>query len=256
MKDRAFQIALALTCAALALPAAAAAFGDSFPSVKQNPADSLARYAIDEYQYDTATRCTNSVRAGMSSLQRWLERHAAGTSWGIMRCEKWGKGSASLHAEGRAIDWALNARIPTERRAARRLISLLLATDKAGNTHALARRMGVQEIIFDCQGWFSGSDGMRPYSACFNREGKARKRVDDSTAHRNHVHIGLNRDGAAKRTSFWLAPDRQRQLPPAEVPEPVSQPIPPGKPGEPVQPATPATGDHDNDPNHEDPQPE
>jgi hypothetical protein len=27
--------------------------------------------------------------------------------------------------------------------------------------------------------------------------------VDDTTAHRNHIHIGLSRLGARKLTSFW-----------------------------------------------------
>ena len=57
--------------------------------------------------------------------------------------------------------------------------------------------MGVQEIIFNCRSWFSGSDGMEPYSAC---EGG---RVDRTTAHKDHVHIGLNIAGAAATTSFW-----------------------------------------------------
>ena len=32
--------------------------------------------------------------------------------WGSYRCEKWGKGQASLHAENRAIDWHLDVAYP------------------------------------------------------------------------------------------------------------------------------------------------
>ena len=91
---------------------------------------------------------------------------------------------------------------PADRRAARELIDLLLATDRAGNEHALARRMGIQEIIWDCRSWWSGSEGMDRYSLCFDRKGR-RVKVDDTSAHRDHVHIGLNRAGARMRTSFW-----------------------------------------------------
>jgi len=91
---------------------------------------------------------------------------------------------------------------PYGRVAARRLILELLATDKAGNTHALARRMGVQEIIWDCRSWWAGADRMGPYSVCYNRKGRKRK-VDDTTAHRDHLHIGLNWAGARNRTTFW-----------------------------------------------------
>ena len=95
-----------------------------------------------------------------------------------MRCERWGKNSASLHAEGRAVDWHLDAARPADRREARRLIDLWLATDRAGNEHALARRMGIQEIIWNCRSWWSGSDGMGKYSACYTERGKLRKRVN------------------------------------------------------------------------------
>jgi hypothetical protein len=124
-----------------------------------------------------------------------------------MRCEMWGKHSASLHAEGRAVDWHLDVHDPADKRAAKHLIAELLAPDALGRPAALARRMGVQEIIFDCRAWFGGGDtALSPYSACRDEH------VDDTTAHRNHVHLGLTRRGAAKRTSFWT-----RKAPPAEV---------------------------------------
>jgi hypothetical protein len=63
--------------------------------------------------------------------------------------------------------------------------------------------MGVQELIWNCKGWFSGDGGLRPYSACFDAKGKPRKNVDDTTAHRNHIHIGVNWAGARLKTSFW-----------------------------------------------------
>ena len=157
---------------------------------------------IEGYAYDEAKRCHSRPSPGALALVGWLDRHSRGSNWGIMRCSKLGKRNYSLHAEGRAVDWHLSAASPADRRDAGRLISLLLAPDEAGNRHALARRMGVQEIIWDCRSWWSGSDRMGPYSACFDRKGK-RKRVDVTSAHRDHVHIGLNLDGARKRTSFW-----------------------------------------------------
>ena len=32
-----------------------------------------------------------------------------------------------------------------------------------------------------------------------------RKRIDDTTAHRDHIHIGMTKAGAKGRTSFWTA---------------------------------------------------
>ena len=189
-------VAFAVLCLCLAMTGSAGAF----PSF--NPADRLAAKPIDDYGYDHAKRCVKRIPRGTLALQKWLESNVKGVSWGIMRCERWGKNSASLHAEGRAIDWHLDAHDPGDRRAARKLIGLLLAADKRGNEHALARRMGVQEIIWDCRSWWSGSEGMSRYSACFNRKGRPVK-VDDTTAHRDHVHLGLSRAGAQMLTSFW-----------------------------------------------------
>ena len=167
-----------------------------------NPADRLTRLPIDDYGYDKATRCRKRPSAGALALTAWLERHVAGVSWGIMRCER-----GSLHAEGRAVDWHLDASRPADRRAARRLVALLLATDRAGNPHALARRMGVQELIWNCRSWWSGAERMGRYSVCVDRRGRPRKHVNRTLGHRDHVHIGLTRAGARKRTSFWRSRD-------------------------------------------------
>jgi hypothetical protein len=189
---------LTLLMAALAAVPAGSALG-----VTGNPADRLADLPIDDYAYDHARECRRRPAAGALALVDWLERNARGVSWGIMRCEKWGRNSASLHAEGRAVDWNLDAARAADRREARRLIGLWLAGDSAGNEHALARRMGIQEIIWNCRSWWSGSDGMGEYSTCYTERGKRRKRIDRTEAHMDHIHIGLSRAGARKRTSFW-----------------------------------------------------
>jgi hypothetical protein len=126
-----------------------------------------------------------------------------------MRCEKLGKANFSLHSEGRALDWHLDVHNAGDRAEAKRLIDLFLAPDKNGTMHALARRMGIQELIWNCTGWFSGDGGMRPYSVCYDSNGKPRK-VDDTTSHRDHVHIGLNWAGARMKTSFWQSPVSKR----------------------------------------------
>ncbi|HEY8581924.1 MAG TPA: hypothetical protein VIL49_03225, partial [Capillimicrobium sp.] len=164
-----------------------------------------ARLPIDDVRYDRATRCSRADRPGVTAFAGWLDAHALGVSWGSYRCEKWGKDSASLHAEGRALDWHLSTHRAAERDEARRLITLLLAPDRRGNTTALARRMGVQEIIWACSYWGAGMSEFRPYSAC---EGKKGAKVDDTTAHRDHIHFGLSKPGANGLTSFWAAARR------------------------------------------------
>ena len=173
------------------------------PPVKGNPADALVDIPIEDFVYDRAARCKNRRNAGITALANWLGQNTRGVFWGSYRCEKWGKGSASLHAENRAIDWHLDAFNRADRRAADKLFRLLLAPDKLGNPQALARRMGVQELIWDCGYWGTGMTEFRPYSVCFKPNGKKRKRFDRTAAHQDHIHIGMTKRGAKGLTSFW-----------------------------------------------------
>ena len=180
----------------LTIPAAASAL----PSIKANPANKMLKRGLDPIQYDRATRCNGGhVFAGTYAMVNWLQHNASGVNWGEYRCEKWGKHEASIHSAGRAIDWH-----PSSMAAGRALVKLLLAADKDGNKAALARRMGIQGLIFNCKSWFGNWDGeMGNYSYCYGKNGKRKKNLDPTQAHMNHVHIELNNLGAKKQTTFW-----------------------------------------------------
>ena len=201
-----------LAALALGLSLLAAAPAAAFDLVPGNPADRLTRLPIDDERYDHATHCRRSPMPGTLALERWLGSHAGGSSWGIMRCEKLSEDNYSLHAEGRALDWHLDAARRADRREAQRIIDLMLAPDRAGNEHALARRMGIQEIIWNCRAWFSGAERFRPYSVCYDERGRRKRRVNRTLAHRDHIHFGLTRAGGRMLTSFWTrrAPRRAR----------------------------------------------
>ena len=193
----AVAVGLLLGCASV--PAAA---------LERNPADAkaLASQPIEQLHYDPAAKCVGKAQPGARALEKWLGRHWAGVPWGIYRCERWGRGSASVHSEGRAVDWHLDAGVGRQKRAATRLIEMLLAADRECNEAALARRMGVQGIIFNCRQWFGHGDSLEPYGYCFDRRGRRRHHLSRTEAHMDHVHIELNWAGARKRTSFWHSP--------------------------------------------------
>jgi hypothetical protein len=172
-------------------------------AARANPADELVDIPIEASVYDPATHCSSKTRPGVVELRHWLEDTVRGVFWGSYRCEKWGRHEASLHSESRAIDWHLDAAAPADRRAADELIGLFLAPDSVGNAQALARRMGVEELIWDCGYWAAGMAELQPYRPCFGKHGKPRRHVNVTVAHRDHVHIGMTRAGAAGRTSFW-----------------------------------------------------
>ena len=159
----------------------------------------LVSQALDSYDYDFARRCTGRAQRGTLALQSWLGDHVRGVTWGIYSCRRTRSGSSmSLHAEGRAVDWHLDVGKAADRAAANRLVSAFLAPDAAGRPAAMARRMGVQEIIWNCRVWSARQPtaGMRPYSVC----GRGASRT---MAHKDHLHIGLNWRGARERSSFW-----------------------------------------------------
>jgi hypothetical protein len=188
---------------AVAAPAGAFRLGYAAQPVAHNPADRLADLEPDAEVYDPATHCTRKPKPGMTAFVGWLTRHAGGVSWGTYRCEMWGPHEASLHAEGRAVDWHLDAGDAADRHEARRLIELFLAPDRIGTPHALARRMGIEEIIWDCSYWGAGMDDFVAYKPCLNKHDEVRKHVDRTIAHRNHIHFGLSKAGAMRRTSYW-----------------------------------------------------
>jgi hypothetical protein len=219
-----------MLCALAAAPAhALVKLPATISAVRGNPADALAALPIEDPHYDAATRCKNGTNPGMKKFVAWLQANAKGQFWGSYRCEKWGKGSASLHAENRAVDWHLDAARPADKREAKRLILLLLAPDKAGNQQALARRMGVEEIIWDCGYWSAGMSQFKPYSPCYAKSGRLRKKVNKTIAHRDHLHIGMTRTGAAGRTSFWT----RRAATPGTGNRGGSRPAPPPEPDTP-----------------------
>jgi hypothetical protein len=176
---------------------------DPLPPVTGNPADALLDQPIEGSRYDHASRCSKRTKPGVVAMTDWLAETTRGVFWGSYRCEKWGKRSASLHAENRAIDWHLDAAVEAEREAADELFRLLLAPDANGNPQALARRMGVQELIWDCGYWSAGMTTFAPYRPCYTKRGKLRKRVNKTIAHRDHIHIGMTKPGAKALTTFW-----------------------------------------------------
>lgn len=117
--------------------------------------------------------------------------------------------AGSEHHDGRAIDWMVSIRNREQAAYASALLGWLLATDRAGNRYANARRLGVMYLIWDEKilSLHSADRGWRPYRDCASRP----ERSSDSVCHRDHIHISLSWAGARARTSYWTkkvaAPD-------------------------------------------------
>lgn len=180
---------------------------DDNAPVPNNPADRLADRPLERlrgYFDEVPHGCKNVKRSGVTRFAAWLKRNTKrGSVGGRYRCENLGNGNGySFHSDGRALDFTLNANKAGDYAQARKLIALLLARDRLGKGAALARRMGIVEIIWDCSYWAqsqvdeeTGQTAFKQYFLCPTRS--------TSIAHRNHVHFSFTRAGAAGQTSFW-----------------------------------------------------
>jgi hypothetical protein len=155
--------------------------------------------APDGLSWDAPESCDSerfNGRAGTRRLRAYVEHW-----W--PRVETWGYGSdpcrASLHDEGRAVDLHLDVRSGKDRRAARQLKRFFLRKDSHGEPWAMARRFGLQELIWNCHIWVSAlADlGWQRYSRC-DEPGATR-----TDKHKNHVHIGQTWLGARNQTTAY-----------------------------------------------------
>jgi hypothetical protein len=155
---------------------------------------------IEDYaSYQPQTRCSPKAKPGTEVLARWLVRRYGGAVGGISRaCSRT---ATSEHAEGRALDWTLDATSGRGRRVARAFLRDAFATDRAGNPDALARRMGIMYVIWDDRMYpaWSGFEPERYLSSSCPR----RRRCSATLRHRNHVHVSLTRS-AARGTTSWF----------------------------------------------------
>jgi hypothetical protein len=190
---RARLIALAL---ALIAPMFAVVQLAGSPAAQAAPETPNFPAAIDSYAaYVGRDQCLGRVeQPGVQAVRQILNR-AYETHWSnIWRaCAS----RPSEHHEGRALDYGLDVGDPEENAIANDFLTWLLATDRHGNQHANARRLGVMHLIWNKRQWgsYRADEGWRPYS-CDGSPGDC---------HTNHIHISLSWAGARKQTSWWQA---------------------------------------------------
>lgn len=196
----------------LATPAAAA------PA----PTTPLFPRSIDAYaRSETESGCDPTTKPGAAEVVRILR--ATYGSWPGTNVTRACSPSNSGHEEGRAIDWMTNGRDAAQRDLAESFIAWLLAPDRYGNHHAMARRLGVSYLIWDSKKfylWNTGA-GWTEYSNCLSvRTGPEY----DNTCHRNHVHVSLSWAGANAQTTWYTQQGETRTTCPAAPPVASTQP--------------------------------
>ena len=136
-------------------------------------------------RYVPQTSCDPREKPGITAFKRIvMSTYPSGRDWGSVRnCTDDG---ISEHLEGRAWDWNVNVKNPTQFAQAAQLLTWL-TSDNGYN----ARRFGIMYIGYNSKIWgaYRVSEGWRP--------------LNNSNAHTDHVHFSFTWNGAQARTSFW-----------------------------------------------------
>src|SRR6478736_3696 len=213
---------------AVALPVLTVPLCVSSAAAVQAPPTRPLPGGLDVYvPYQAQTICDPVPRPGVVAFARLMTSHYGMGSLGLMgrTCGS----DVSEHYDGRAWDWMLNVRNPSQEAVAQAVLTWLTAPDKNGVKGAMARRFGIMYIIHNKKMWrsYAPERGWAPYSG--------------SSPHTDHIHFSFNYDGAAGRTSWWTGvPTRSylTTLPRAGSTLPTTPPTTPSTPTTPV-PATP-----------------
>ncbi len=187
---------IALAGALLVTPTAAHAAPPATPNFGRD---------IDDYQVrDPQTTCLPTEQPGVVDFRNLLNATYGNHDSGIQRgCHV---GGPSEHKEGRALDYGLGISNATERAQAQELLDWLLAPDRYGNPHAMARRLGIWYVIFNKQEWSAASSNKTwvPYSC--------NPGAETDECHVEHIHFSFGWAGAKRQTSWWTGSSSFRQL--------------------------------------------
>lgn len=131
------------------------------------------------FQYGIS--CDPNNKPGMLAFSAMISAHYNRPSGSMARpCVA---GARSMHHDGRAMDWPLNAYNAQDRAIGDAVAQWLTANDGE-----MARRFGVQSVIWNKQAWYSTLRYWMPF---------------DGHPHDDHIHFGFTWDGAMMRTSWW-----------------------------------------------------
>jgi peptidoglycan hydrolase-like protein with peptidoglycan-binding domain len=159
--------------------------------------------------YQEGTRCLTENQPGAVAFAKLLNATYGTRTYGILRkC-------AAEHGEGRALDWMINASNADQKALANALTRWLAAPDAQGRPGAMARRFGINYIIWNRQQWKAWAPE-RGWTAYYG-----------VSPHTDHIHFSFNWDGAYKRTSWWSGVAVTKPLTGPTVAAPAPIPLPP-----------------------------
>ena len=143
--------------------------------------------AIEPYSgYEANTVCNPKNTRGANKLARLIRQtYGDDEVIGMARDACY---TTSEHNDGRALDWMVDVSRRAQKAKADDFLKWLLATDRHGNKHAMARRL---EYVHHLQ------------PAHVARVRSRLEQLLGTNPHTDHIHISLGYDGSSGRSSFW-----------------------------------------------------
>jgi hypothetical protein len=163
----------------------------STPAIAAPTAPTFGSAIEDDAPYQPQQTCDAVAKVGVLKFRDMVLKAYPGTGdSGITRaCSDGGR---SEHKDGRAWDWTASVSNSKQVAQVNDLLHWLFATDKYGNKHAMARRLGIMYIIWNAKIWNAGSDHWDTYSCS-----------GTTACHKDHVHFSFGWAGALAKTSYW-----------------------------------------------------
>ena len=154
--------------------------GDATYPVPEPPTNEALPVEVDELgPFVRQVSCDPSDRPGVTAFAMLVFTHYGRPGYsGARPCVDY----MSFHHDGRALDWALSAYDPMDRRIADSAITWLTENDGE-----MAARFGIENIIWNFKIWDRWS-GWQNYAGA---------------PHDDHIHFAFTFDGAQARTSWW-----------------------------------------------------
>jgi len=151
-------------------------------------------------EYEGQLVCDPAAKPGTQQLADLIKATYGQdqTVWIPRACDV---GGQSEHKEGRALDWMTSVRDAQQRANAETFLNWLMGPDQFGVEYGNAMRLGVMYIGWNDRIWrgYDIGRGWTELKGCFSKTESG----NDTTCHRNHIHISLTWDGASGRSSFW-----------------------------------------------------
>jgi peptidoglycan hydrolase-like protein with peptidoglycan-binding domain len=152
--------------------------------------------------YQAPTSCDPTAKPGPIAFAKLLNATYGTRYYGIGRaCAS----DVSEHYEGRALDWMISAAKPDEKALADAIVGWLVAPDAQGRQGAMARRFGINYIIWNRHMWrsYAPERGWAVYTGV--------------SPHTDHIHFTFTWGGALMKTSWWTGTALTTVVPPPVV---------------------------------------